>query len=267
MKYIVDNDLHIHSQLSRCSQDPLQTPENILKYAEDNGLKAICLTDHFWDETVEGAYDIYPRLTYEYISAAEPLPQSETVRFLFGCEADISKSLTLGISRERMELFDFVIISTTHFHSVGGAISEEDAASVLNRAAAWVKRVGFVLDQNLPFHKIGLSHLTCTLIAPTREEYLAVLEAIPSSEMERLFTKAARLGVGIELNARDLKFADAEAEIVLRPYIIAKACGCKFYFGSDAHHPEAFETSKKLFERAVQLLGLTEEDKFPFWQL
>ncbi len=264
MKYIVDNDLHIHSELSRCSQDPLQTPANILKYAEDNGLKTICLTDHFWDETVDGAYDIYPRLNYEYISAALPLPQSENVRFLFGCEADINQFLTIGISRERMDLFDFVIISTTHFHSVGGAISEEDAANIKSRAAAWVKRVGFVLEQDFPFNKIGLSHLTCSLIAPTREEYLAVLEAIPSCEMERIFEKAAKLGVGIELNARDLSFSSEEADIVLRPYKIAKACGCKFYFGSDSHRPSAFENAKQLFERAVELLDLTEQDKFPF---
>ena len=46
MKYIVDNDLHIHSQLSLCSSDPEQTNERILEYAEENGLKTICLTNH-----------------------------------------------------------------------------------------------------------------------------------------------------------------------------------------------------------------------------
>lgn len=262
MKYIVDNDLHIHSYLSRCSQHPMQTPDNILKYAQNNRLKTVCITDHFWDETVEGAYDIYPRLNYEYISAIKPLPKADDVRFLFGCEADVNKDLTIGISRERMELFDFVLISTTHFNSVGGAISEEDAANAKSRAAAWVKRVDFVLDQDLPFHKIGLSHLTCTLISPNRSEYLEVLRAIPQAEMERLFKKAAEVGVGIELNARDLKFTDEEADTVLRPYRIAKTYGCKFYFGSDAHRPDAFETSKQLFEGAVELLGLTEDDKF-----
>ncbi len=262
MKYIVDNDLHIHSWLSRCSQDPLQTPENILKYAEDNGLGTVCVTDHFWDETVEGAYDIYPRLNYEYISAIKPLPKTENVRFLFGCEADINQHLTLGISRERMELFDFVIISTTHFHSVGGAISEEDASSVESRVAAWIKRVGFVLGLELPFQKIGLSHLTCSLIAPTREEYLAVLDAIPADEMYRLFKKAAQVGVGIELNARDMTFSDKEADTVMRPYKIAKECGCKFYMGSDSHRPSGFENVKEKFERAVSILGLSEDDKF-----
>ncbi|MBQ9543675.1 MAG: PHP domain-containing protein, partial [Clostridia bacterium] len=47
--YAVDHDLHIHSQLSSCSSDPELTPERILAYAEQFGLKTVCVTDHFWD--------------------------------------------------------------------------------------------------------------------------------------------------------------------------------------------------------------------------
>jgi len=59
MKYIVDNDLHIHSYLSSCSDDPEQTPEAILSHAKKYGLKTICLTDHFWDSAVPGASEWY----------------------------------------------------------------------------------------------------------------------------------------------------------------------------------------------------------------
>ena len=115
---------------------------------------------------------------------------------------------------------------------------------------------------DLPFYKIGMAHLTCPLIAPTREEYIEVLKLIPQEEMVRLFKKAAKLEVGIELNSYDMKFAEEEADIVLRPYKIAKQCGCKFYCGSDAHHPNTLDSAKAIFERAVDLLELTEEDKF-----
>ena len=57
--------------------------------------------------------------------------------------------------------------------------------------------------------------------------------------MHSLFKKAADLGVGIELNSFDMNFAEEEAETVLRPYRIAKKCGCKFYLGSDAHSAAA----------------------------
>lgn len=88
MKYIIDNDLHIHSKLSLCSGDPEQTTENILKYAEENGLKKICLTDHFWDENVPGASDWYKKQDFKHITEALPLPESESVEFLFGCETE-----------------------------------------------------------------------------------------------------------------------------------------------------------------------------------
>ncbi len=262
MKYIIDNDLHIHSKISVCSADSEQTPDRMLSYAIENGLKTICITDHFWDESVEGASEWYTPQNYERISRAKPLPQSDGIRFLFGCETELDKHLTLGLSAEKFDLFDFIIIPTTHFHMTKFTLSSEDAANAKSRADAWVRRLDAVLEMNLPFHKVGIAHLTCGLIAPTREEYLEVLKLLSEKEMERMFKKASGLGVGIELNASDMSFSGEEAEFVLRPYRIAKKCGCKFYLGSDAHHPNRLNNAKSIFERAVDLLALTEDDKF-----
>lgn len=262
MKYIVDNDLHIHSRISECSSDPLQTAERILDYAKQNGLKTIAVTDHFWDETVPGASDWYKPQNFERISKIKPLPRFDGIEFLFGCETELDKNLNLGLSRENMDLFDFIVIPTTHFHMKGYTLSDEEGANAESRAKAWLKRIDAVLDMDLPFHKIGLAHLTCDLIGQNREECLEVLTIIPEEELKRVFSKAAKCGVGIELNSFDMSFSDEEAETVMRIYKVAKACGCKFYFGSDAHHPQTFEVSKANFEKAVRLLGLTEEDKF-----
>ena len=60
----------------------------------------------------------------------------------------------------------------------------------------------------------------------------------------------------------DMKFSDAEEDVVLRPFRIAKSCGCKFYCGSDAHHPASFADCRAIFERAIDRLGLRESDKF-----
>jgi len=262
MKYIVDNDLHIHSHISLCSKDAEQTNERILRYAKENGLKTICLTDHFWDEKVEGASAWYSKQDYQHIAAALPLPQDADVRFLFGCETELNKFLTLGISKEKYNLFDFIVIPTTHFHMKGYTLSEEEGSTVQNRAKMWIKRLDAVLNMDLPFHKVGIAHLTCSLIAPTREEYLAVLRLIPDDELKRHFDRASQLGVGIEINSHDMEFADDEAETVLRIYRVAKACKCKFYLGSDAHRTDNFEKIKEIFERAVTMLELTEDDKF-----
>ena len=83
MKYIVDHDLHIHSGLSSCSSDPEQTKDRILKYAFDNNLSTICVTDHFWDESVDGASAWYSKQNYNHVCNAKPLPQTSDVKFLF----------------------------------------------------------------------------------------------------------------------------------------------------------------------------------------
>ena len=80
--------------------------------------------------------------------------------------------------------------------------------------------------------------------------------------MTDLFRCAAQKGVGIELNASDIRSARGAEEIVLRPYRIAKACGCKFYMGSDSHAPEGFRNVIEDFRYAVKELALKETDKF-----
>ena len=128
MTYQIDHDLHIHSTLSPCCKVDTQTPERILQYARESDLHTICLTDHFWDSAVPGASKWYAPLHFEHLAKAKPLPQAEGIRFLFGCETDMDADLNLGISREKLALFDFIIIATTHMH-FSFTLKPEDADS------------------------------------------------------------------------------------------------------------------------------------------
>lgn len=262
MKFKLDHDLHIHSNISSCSYGEQQTPERILEYAKENGFKKICLTDHFWDETIEGVNPWYAPQDFKHISVAKPLPQSDEVEFLFGCETELRHDLVLGISKERFDDFDFVIIPTTHLHFYNFTITDDDNISFKTRADAWVRRLDAVLSMDIPFHKVGIPHLTCSLIAPSREQYLEVVKEISENDMYRLFKQAAKVKVGIELNSHALMFEDSEKDLALLPYQIAKECGCKFYCGSDAHEVEDFSCVKPILERVVDFLSLTENDKF-----
>ncbi len=260
MKYVFDHDFHIHSQISSCSRDPEQNNERILKYAEDEGLHTIVLADHFWDETVPGASKWYSTQDYPHICQAKPLPQSDKVKFLFGCETEMDKNMTVGCSRERMEELAFIVIPTTHFHMERFTIAEEHLATPQTRAQVWVDKLDALLSMDLPFHKIGIAHPVCPLIwKGDRAKYLGTLDAISEADMHRIFAKAARLGVGIEIN---MSYPDEERDTVLRPFRIAKEEGCKFYLGSDAHHPAGLDGARKKFERVIDDLELTEEDKF-----
>ena len=259
MKYIIDHDLHIHSFLSSCSNDKEQNPVTILNYAKKSNLNTICLTNHYWDDKILGSSEWYRPQNFDHLSKALPLPNEEGISFLFGCETELNKDLILAMPKSRFDDFDFVIIPTTHLH-MDINISKEDANSDKRRAELWVKRLDAVLNMDLPFEKIGIAHLACHLI--NKNGHIPVLDLITDVDMRNLFNKAARLGVGIEINSGDFKVSEDEIEHVLRIFKIAKECGCKFYLGSDAHHPNSLYGAIPYFEKAINLLNLTEEDKF-----
>lgn len=261
MKYVIDHDLHIHSKLSPCSNDPMQTKERILQYAKQYGLKTICVTDHFWDASIPCTNRWYRGQNFGHIDSINPLPRAEDIRFLFGCETDMDYTMQIGIAPEIIPKLDFVIIPTTHFHMRGFSIPE-DVTTPAEKAEFWIRKLDAVLNMNLPFSKIGLAHLTCYLIDQSRENYLRTLEFLDEAKLHVLFAKAAWKKVGIEINSFDMKFPQAEQETVLRIYKIAKEEGCKFYLGSDAHHPQDLVDAIPLFQKAVDLLELTEYDKF-----
>ena len=262
MRYVVDNDMHIHTNISICSTDPEQIPENILKHALKHGLKTVVIADHFWDERVDGLRPHYYGIqNFEHISKSLPLPEADGVRMLFGCEADVNVDNVIGVSESRFDDFGFIVIPTTHWH-LRDIIRDEVKPSNELRVKTWFEKLDALLDSNLPLHKTGLAHMVCRAIARGKEEYAMFLNMLPTDELERVFTKAAEKGLGIEVNYGDMLYDENEEDAVLRIFKIAKGCGCKFYLGSDAHDVKSHEASIEVFERAIDKIGLEEKDKF-----
>ncbi len=261
MKFALDHDLHIHTGLSKCSGNADQNPWRILQYAKENGYRTVAVTNHYWDAAVSGASPWYTGQDFANLSKDKPLPSDPAVRFLFGCEADLKKDLTLTIPAARYADFDFIVISLTHFNHSHLGLPKDAPARV--RAKLWAERFGALLDMDLPWHKIGISHLACPYMAlGNRPLYLETLDTIPADVMAKLFSKAARLGCGIELNRNDMSFAANEAYSVLRMFRIARNCGCRFYCASDAHQPGDFDLSPAILQKAIDILGLQETEKF-----
>ena len=264
MRFIYDHDLHIHSRISPCGGDPNQTPQRILQYAVDNGLKTVCITDHYWDGTVPHPHGTGAGQTTEQILSALPLPQTDGIRFLFGAETEMDLDCTIGVGREMIGRLDFIIVPLNHLHMTGFSCrGDEDAAE---RARWIVRRFDALLDADLPHHKVGLAHFTDGLIYPGGKN-TDVLTRIPESEYRRLFGRAAELGMGIELNMpaakadlREMTWEEDADE--LNVYRIAKEMGCKFYFGSDAHTVAGLGWAKRNAEKIIDLLALDEDDKF-----
>ena len=102
----------------------------------------------------------------------------------------------------------------------------------------------------------------CYAIARGKPYYASFLDMLPTNELERVFTKAAEKGLGIEVNYGDMLYDANEEDAVLRIFKIAKGCGCKFYLGSDAHDVKTFDLAMEVFDRAIDKIGLEEKDKF-----
>lgn len=273
MKFIADHDYHIHSKISICSDHPEQTNERILRYAEENGLRKICLTDHFWDESLPARCGFYNQQGFERIKQALPLPQSENVKFLFGCETEMDRSFNVGVSEKLYDKFDFIIVPTTHLH-FNAFVMEKVTDEPEYRAYLWVERFRKLLEKDMPFHKMGIAHLTCGLMLAGEWEsgalagekkYLSVLRLLSNDVYRELFEEAKKKGIGIELNIPPFEnMTEEELSEVLRPYRVAKEAGCKFYLGSDAHTPEELDGAMSRFDAIIDALELTEADKFYF---
>ena len=268
MKFIIDQDYHIHSRLSPCSNDPEQTPERILAYAEEAGLKDIVLTDHFWDADVPTPLRIWGG--FEVIEKSLPLPKGKNVRFHFGCECDMDRFSTVGLDKKNADRLDFIIVPINHLHFKERTIAAGDFDSADARRNAFVQRFWNLLQMDYPFHKMGLAHLTDGLVAggmkdASFETHLEILDGIPDDTFRMLFSRMAELGMGLELNVNTDRYEGKNRERMLRPYRLARACGCKFYTGTDAHHPSGFESGLRHMRQITEWLDLTEEDKFrPF---
>jgi len=270
MKFKIDHDFHIHSQLSPCSRDPEQTTERILQYAVENNLEHIVLADHFWDENCPNPYGMWPVNGCEKVFSALPLPQAEGVQFHFGVEADMDLDGKVGVSKQTAEKLDFIVVPVNHMHWRNRTVREEEFTDLKARKDRFLERWEALLNADLPFHKVGLAHITCSLISAGYPEskwsdHIDILDWIPDETYKRLFSKCEKLGMGIELNDNLRKSSDDEIERILRVYRIAIDCGCHFYRASDAHHPKDFALGIENSRRFVDLLDLDEDQKFrPF---
>jgi histidinol phosphatase-like PHP family hydrolase len=165
--------------------------------------------------------------------------------------------IALGITKEDFSLFNFVVVSTTHLHMYPFISIEKTAENLVNRYNA-------LINMNLPFSKIGIAHPTCLLIAPNGQTK-DVLNLIPEQTFKNIFYKLAEKKAGIELNKTDFdlnKVTIDDIKASLRVLNIAKNCGCKFYLGSDAHHPADFLNTRDIFSNLIKQLNLTENHKF-----
>ena len=146
----------------------------------------------------------------------------------------------------------------------GFTVDEKDS-SVERRAFLYLDRIRKLMEKDLPFEKVGVAHPTCAEVyrKDNFSDHLEMFDILTDDELKCVYTLIAKKKAGFEINIPfHLYKTDEERRKAIRPYKLAKECGCKFYLGSDAHHPDALDGAYDNFSKIVNLIGLTEEDKF-----
>ncbi|MGM9682843.1 MAG: hypothetical protein ACI3XQ_04520 [Eubacteriales bacterium] len=122
------------------------------------------------------------------------------------------------------------------------------------------------LLENTEFQKIvrkkavSIAHSFSPCGVPPKEKN-GYLELIPDNTFEMCYSKAASMGVNIELGLNSIRTTDQNLDTnqLIRAYSIAKKVGCKFTFATDAHSLKDLEKIT-YGETVAAKLGLTKND-------
>lgn len=168
------------------------------------------------DTHVPNRNPFYDGQNNKIAASALPLPKTDGIEFLFGCETDMDEDGNIGICDTCVDLFDFIIVPTTHMH-----MYHPKANDFESHVRFLIAHYEKLLDSNLPFHKVGIAQMTCNAIGNPSFGYLNFLDAIEDREMEGLFHETAKKGMGVELNAFAFAYNGCDVDRVFRPYRIA----------------------------------------------
>ncbi len=256
----VNHDLHVHSFLSSCANDPSATAENILRVAGAAGLRTIGFADHMWDRAVPGASSWYRPQDYEHIARIRTQIPADTggVRVFVGCETEYCGNGKIGITRETADKLDFVLVPISHFHMTGFTVPETLTES-RDVADLMLKRFHEVLDLGLA---TGIAHPFLPLGFKERVDEIVGL--ISDRAFQDCFGRAAEMGVSVEITVGffpGLRGGGDDGwhdETFLRVLEIARDAGCLFHFASDSHSLADAGRARELEVYAARL-GLTED--------
>ncbi len=268
----ITHDLHIHTGLSLCAERSASA-EGYVTLAKRIGLTKLGFSDHYWDEHVnspsnccrEGVEDFYVPQNTAHIEALRPqldALRGQGVELLFGCEGEYDPYRHgVAISEAVAERMDFIIVPNSHTHMMMPKALYEPYEK---HAAYMVNAYREIIDSPVSRYITAMAHPFEAVACPYDNRILMCL--IPDDEYRRLFDRTAEKGIAIEINVSGLcrkTTAEIERDPVLHLFFLAKECGCRFTFGSDAHCHTVHERYMAVTAHIADLLALTEQDLSP----
>jgi len=256
------HDLHVHTYLSDCCPDKAHhRPAAILAEAERLGRRLVGFSDHVWVNPRLAPSAWYrPQNESQIVRLREDLKSVTTsVRVLIGCEADTVAPGCFGMTPEFAATLDYVNLSCSHFHLTG---------FVAQPAGDSPRAVGVhALEFFRSAAGSGLAHTIVHPLLPFGyfEQYDAAIASLSDAELIDAFGVAATNGVAIEITPAFLPSPEGpkwSVETPQRVLSLARAAGCRFTFGSDAHTLDGLSRLEAVIV-LVEGAGILEGDLAP----
>ncbi len=263
MAAVFAHDLHVHTNLSLCAPRSTELADYLPLCAAE-GVRVLGVSNHIYNASFisrppygekSGAARAL-RLRAE----ADALSGTAGVRVLLGCEVEVPFGADPNLSPEEAAGFDYVLIAASHVLNLPEYRHFDlDTPEKMRRLLLERFRYACRLSYPVP---AGICHPLYPICSPVQAE---IVDGISDSELADFFTLAAREGKSIEIHACLYRDGtplgpDGLSPCYLRVLAAAKACGCRFHFGSDAHAPGAFSGAHRLLYLAAERLGLSEDD-------
>lgn len=261
----IRHDLHIHTHLSECARDPESTLANYLPFARANGLTTIGIANHLWDSDIPCPIHWYHSQNFEHISAIlddMKAIQPDGIRVLFGaeCEYDYANR-GIAITPEHAEKLDFLLVPNSHTHMT---MPKEFYEPHQRHADFMLTAFMDIVTSPLAKYVTAVAHPFSAVNCPYDNRCL--FDLISDAQYIECFEAARQANIAIEINTSSfypLPLNEIIEHPSLRMFDLARKCGCKFTFGSDAHSPSYQINHSGPWANAyvaAQILGLTEDD-------
>ena len=220
-------ETHLHTTpVSKCARANVR---DTMEFYKSAGYDGIFVTNHF----IDGNINVDRSLPYEdrinfYFSDYEEAKRLESeigIRILLGVEVSYAGTdfIVYGLDKEWF-------------------LSHPELEKLTHTLPVIIAH---------PFYPCG-TH------GRTEQEY----ELIDKKRMRQAFLKASKMGIAFDINVNTYRFMDdLEREPLVKVMRLAKECGIKFAFGTDAHSVDALSTISK-GDAIAEAVGITGEDIF-----
>lgn len=262
----IKHDFHIHTERSLCAHRDAYAKDYI-RLAKEMGLRKIGFADHFWDEAYKPLdYYFYEPQNFAHVATVlDDIKAADTegLEVYFGCEAEYSHEHGVGITEECAEKFDFIIVPNSHTHKT---MSAEFSRSYEAHTDFMVRAYYNIINSPVSKYILAMAHPFDAVACPYDNN---ILKRMVTDDMfKRMFDATAEKGIAIEINIGSMKvhtLETVESSEEYRMFTIAKECGCKFTFGSDAHNVHDYKDYyQEKCDMMVEVLGLKDEDILDF---